>query len=121
MVYRIGEWKRSTLITLERLKEQNDKNNRPSAGFFRNGAIAHWLSLLKESGYIDNGDGYKINDKGITLLEQLRANPPSNKRKRRSDKPINPAPQTTPLRGHYTFEIKGTDFNVKFPIKSSPE
>ena len=72
MAYQYGNWKKSALITLLRLKEANDAGTRPKATYFKNGAIAAWLAIFKQHGEVENGNGFQITQKGIELIEQLK-------------------------------------------------
>lgn len=72
MDYVYGDWKKSTLLTLQRLKEENDKGLKPKASHFKNGSITAWLSIFKEHGEVTNGDGYQISASGLALMTQLQ-------------------------------------------------
>lgn len=109
MIYKYGEWKKSALLTLQRLKEENDKGQKPKASFFRNGSITAWLAIFKEHGEVINGDGYMISDKGITLLEQL---------KRESFK-VARGPRNRDLSSYAAQANKDTAFNAGSELKES--
>jgi DNA-binding PadR family transcriptional regulator len=120
MTYKIGDWKKSTVETLRRLKEENDKGKTPDAAYFHNGSISEWLALLKKEGYVDPGEdrGYTINEKGLALLASLEQNPPvprSSKRKKKLQK--NTLQTQNQLgKNHFMIEITGDKFYLGFEV-----
>ncbi|HIG98187.1 TPA: hypothetical protein HA231_02055 [Candidatus Woesearchaeota archaeon] len=70
--YQYGNWKKSALLTLQRLKAANDSGIKPKAFYFKNGAVGAWLVIFKQHGEVQNGDGFEITQKGIELMEQLK-------------------------------------------------
>lgn len=83
MVYNIGQWTKSTFETLIFIKERSDTGKNPKMHNFPSGTYRNWVYVLNKNGYLINEDGYKLTEKGIQLLQQLKDNPPADRRGRR--------------------------------------
>lgn len=83
MAYAVGIWTPSTLKTLLYLKEKNDIGQKLKLQNIPSGTIKNWLYALKQGGYVVDSDGYKLNERGVALLEELKKNPPLDRRGRK--------------------------------------
>ncbi|MBU0979566.1 MAG: hypothetical protein KJ709_02070 [Nanoarchaeota archaeon] len=119
MSYKIGEWKNSTLKTLQKLKKQNDDGNIPNASDFHNGAVSAWLVLLREAEYVNyDGRGYQINGKGLQLMHELEKNPPRVRKPRY--RPIK-SDGLSKNKNLYQVEVRGKNFYFQSEFSTSKE
>lgn|SRR3989338_268910 len=81
MVYNIGKWTPSTYKTLKFIYEAQSRGEKiRKLKDFPSGTMRNWFYPLKEAGYISNGDGYSLTEKGIELMKTFQENPPRDKR-----------------------------------------
>lgn len=106
--------------TLEFIKAQNDNNKRPKLKDLPSGTYRNWVYPLKNGYYLENGNGFCLTSEGIKLLEELRKNPPKDRRGRRrgykkrtsklSRQEVNTEEKTqTPKNNIYEVSVKGSD------------
>ena len=79
MPYTVGNWTKSVLKTLKFIDEQMKIGKKLKIKEFPSGTLRNWIYPLKNAGYITE-DGFELTTKGKELLQQLLANPPSDRR-----------------------------------------
>jgi len=120
MVYKLGHWKKSTLRTLERVRQENDDFRRNlQASILKNGSMAKWLTILKEGEYLDNGDGYKLNDKGRQLLQELRETISLKKKSKQEKTALNITHNK--IQNGFVLKIQGEGLDIENKINGSQE
>ena len=72
MPYKIGHWTNSAIETLEYLKLENDKDSSPKLKDLPKATFKNWIYPLKDGGYLINGNGFRLTEKGVSLLNSLR-------------------------------------------------
>ncbi len=89
MVYNIGKWTPSTYKTLKFIYEAQSQGEKiRKLKDFPSGTMRNWFYPLKEAGYISNGDGYSLTEKGIELMKTLQETPPIDKRGRKRNQKL---------------------------------
>lgn len=84
--YKIGHWTKSTLDTLEFVEKKELEGIFPRAKDFSNRTMINWIYILKDGGYVNNGNGFHLSDSGKELLKELRENKGTLDRRGRKSK-----------------------------------
>ena len=111
MPYKIGHWTNSVTETLEYLKLENDKGNSPKLKDLPRATFKNWIYPLKDSGYVINGDGFRLTEKGISLLNSLKQNPPTRKKIKNNEIDIK-------ISSNYQINIKGYNLNMEISLNN---
>ena len=132
--YKMGNWTKSTLNTLSYIVKQNLDGKKPSIDDIRTsnapnkGTIINWIYVLKrpEAGFISDEDGLQLTNKGYGLFEELKKNPPLDRRtmtikkiRKNRSKVVNTRANSSgdmPQENLYKITIRGVDLGFEMVV-----
>ena len=122
--YRIGNWTKSTAVTLKFISDENNAGRKPKLRDMKSGTDKNWSWVLKQGAYVIDENGYSLTEKGQELLNSLLSNPPQDRRgkikkqtslsdyKNKEANPKDEKKQDNKVKKDYRVTIAGRDLTV---------